>query len=96
MRSCSLSVLVDETTEEIASVDSGRLVHASERRSDGWFRRLQPERPVRPVPVVVLDVGLEDLLEVPATHDEQPVQHSTRTVRIQRSAWALGVWLWGA
>jgi len=31
MRSCSLSVLVHETTEEITSVDSGRLVHAGER-----------------------------------------------------------------
>jgi hypothetical protein len=45
MRSCSLSVLVHKTTEEIASVDSGRLDHAGKPPSDGWFRRLQPERP---------------------------------------------------
>jgi hypothetical protein len=40
MRSCSLLVLVHEPAEEVASVDSGRLVHAGERLSDGWIRRL--------------------------------------------------------
>jgi hypothetical protein len=44
-----LSVLVHEATEEITSVDSGRLVHAGERQSDDWIRRLQTERPVRAV-----------------------------------------------
>jgi len=74
MRSCSLSVLMHETTEEIASLDSGRLVHAGERRSDGWFWRLQPERPVRTVGVVVLHVDPQDLFEVAAPEDQQPVQ----------------------
>ena len=40
----------------------------------GWVRRLELQRPVRPVPVVVLDVESQDLLQVPTTHDEQPVQ----------------------
>jgi hypothetical protein len=62
-----------ETTEEIASVDSRRLVHAGERRSDGWIRRLQPERPVWAMGVVVLDVDLQHLLEVAAADDQQPV-----------------------
>jgi hypothetical protein len=66
MRSCSLPVLVHETTEEITSVDSGRPTHPGERQSDGWIRRLQPERPVRTVGVVVLDIDVEDLPEVAA------------------------------
>ena len=43
-------------------------------QSGGWVRRLELQRPMRPVPVVVLDVDSENLLQVPATHDEQPVQ----------------------
>ena len=43
-------------------------------QSGGRVRRLELQRPVRPVLVVMLDVDAEDLLEVPATHDEQPVQ----------------------
>jgi hypothetical protein len=74
MRSCSLPVLVHETTEEITSVDSGRPTHPGERQSDGWIWRLQPERPVRTVGVVVLDIDVEDLLEVAAPDDQQPVQ----------------------
>jgi len=45
-----------------------------ERQSGGWIRRLELQRPVRSVPVVVLDVDSQDLFQVPATHDEQPVQ----------------------
>jgi putative transposase len=40
----------------------------------GCIRRLPPGRPVRPVGVVVLDVDSEDLLEVAAPEDQQPVQ----------------------
>ena len=60
------------------------LIHGGQ--SGGRVRRLELQRPVRPVPVVVLDVDSEDLLEVSATHDEQPVKALARTVRIQRSA----------
>jgi hypothetical protein len=41
---------------------------------DGWIRRLQPERPVSTVGVVVLDVDPKDLLEVAAPDDQQLVQ----------------------
>jgi len=86
MRSCSLSVLMHKTTKQIASLNSGRLDHAAKRRSDGWFRRPQPERPVG---VVVLQVDPQHLLKVAAPEDQQPVQALARTVRIQRSACAL-------
>ena len=36
--------------------------------------RLQPQRPVRTVSVVMLDVNAEDLLQVAAADDQQPVQ----------------------
>jgi len=74
MRSCSLSVLVHKTTEQIASLNLGRLDDAGKRRSDGWFRRLQPERPMRTVSVVVRHVDPERLREVAAPEDQQPVQ----------------------
>jgi hypothetical protein len=41
MRSCSLSVLVQETAEQVASVDSGWRVAADEGHSSGWIRRLK-------------------------------------------------------
>jgi hypothetical protein len=74
MRSCSLSALVHETTEEIASVDSGRPIHASERRPNGRIRRQQPERPVRMVGVVMLHVDAQHLLKVATPKDQWPVQ----------------------
>jgi hypothetical protein len=79
MRSCSISVLVDQTTEEIASVDLRRLIHAGECQSDGWFRRLQPERSVRTVGVVVLHVDPQHLLEVARTGMLVRITASSRT-----------------
>jgi hypothetical protein len=46
-----------------------RLTLAGKGWSDGWIRRLQPERPVRTVGVVVLDVDPQDLLEAQAARD---------------------------
>jgi hypothetical protein len=40
------------------------------------------------VPVVVRDVDPKNLFQVGAPDDQQPVQHSARTVRTQRSACA--------
>src|SRR4029450_13104820 len=89
MRSCSLSVLVHKTTEQIASLNSGRLDDAGKRRSDGWFRRLQPERPMGTGSVVGGHVDPEGLRGVAAPRTSSQSRHSARTVRIQRSAYAL-------
>ena len=86
MRSCSSSVLVRESAEQVAPVDLGLRILASEGRFDSWIRRLQPERPVRAVGVVALDVDPQHLLKVAAADDQQPVQALGPTVRIQRSA----------
>jgi hypothetical protein len=48
-----------KSTKQIASLNSGLLDDDGKRRSDGWFRRLQPERPVRTVSVVVPHVDPE-------------------------------------
>jgi len=72
--SCSSSVLVQESTEQIASVDSGRLIGAddSHSRTGRWsFKR---QRPVRAMGVVVRDVDPKGLLEVASADDQQPVQ----------------------
>src|SRR6266545_4560131 len=64
MRSCSLSVLVEQAAEEVAPVDSGWPSLADEGQAGRWTRRFQPERSVWTMSVVVLDVDPEDLLQV--------------------------------
>jgi hypothetical protein len=74
MRSCSSSVLVKQTAEQVTPADLSRLTVPDERRPGAWVRRLKAKRPVRPMGVVVLNVDSEHLLEVAATDDQQPVQ----------------------
>jgi hypothetical protein len=74
MRSCSLSVLVDETAKQVTSVHPDPLMLADERLIGGWIRRLQSKRSVRAMPVVVLDIDRQDLLQVAAPDDQRPVQ----------------------
>jgi len=71
--SCSL-VLVDQTTEDGPARDA--VCTMSERpwplaRTCG---RTQPERPVRPVDVVVSDVLAQDALKVSSPQDHRPVE----------------------
>src|SRR4029453_14790673 len=73
-RSCSSLVLVQETTKQVASVHAALLILANNGGSGGWVWRLEPERPVRTVPVVVRDVDPKDLLEVASADDQEPVQ----------------------
>jgi putative transposase len=70
MRSCSSSVLVQETAEQVASVYPGWRVAADEGYSSGWIRRLKLQRPAGAMSVVVRDVHLEGPLQVPAAHDQ--------------------------
>ena len=64
------SVLVQETAEQVASVDSGWRVAADEGHSSGWIRRLKLQRPVGAMSVVVRDVHLEGPLQVAPPHDQ--------------------------
>jgi hypothetical protein len=76
---------VDEAAEPVAAPDL-----ADRRRI--WplrFRRLQLERAMRPLRVVVVDEDAQHALEVAAVKDQEPVtRHSARTVRTKRSAMA--------
>jgi hypothetical protein len=60
MRSCSSSVLVQETAEQVASVYPGWRVAADEGHSSGWIRRLKLQRSVGAMSVVVRDVHLRN------------------------------------
>jgi hypothetical protein len=74
MHSCSSPVRMEQATEQVSSMNAAFSTLIDESQSGGRVRRLELQSPVRPVPVVMLDIDSEDLLEVPATHDEQPVK----------------------
>jgi len=60
---------MEETAEQIASTHAALLILANNGWSGGWVRRLEMERPVGMVPVVVRDVDPKDLLEVTSAND---------------------------
>jgi hypothetical protein len=55
-------VLAKETAEQVTSAHPARLVF-SDGQPGRWIRRLEPQRPVRTVLVVVLDIDSQDLLQ---------------------------------
>jgi hypothetical protein len=56
-RSCSSPVLVEETAEQVAAMHSAAVILAEDGHLGGRTWWLQPQRPVGPVEVVMLDVG---------------------------------------
>ena len=74
MCSYSSPVLVQETAEQIASVDSGRLIVADDSQSRNRRWGLKRQRPVWAMGVVVRDVDSKGLFEVASADDQQPVQ----------------------
>jgi hypothetical protein len=85
-RSCSSLVLVQETAEQVASVDPGWRVAADEGHSSDWTRRLKLQGPVRAMSVVVRGVHLEGPLQMPRPTTSNQSRHSARTVPTHRSA----------
>lgn len=70
--SCRSSVvLVEETTGPVAAVDSGTGLLRRWLAGVWW---LEPERAVRPLAVVVIDVDAEELFELAAVGDQEPVE----------------------
>jgi hypothetical protein len=65
---------MQETAEQVTSAHLTSFILTDDGQSGGSVRRLKPERPVRTVPVVVLDVDPQDLLHMAAPNDQQPVQ----------------------
>jgi hypothetical protein len=71
--SCSSSVLVQETSEQVASPHGDPPVLTSDGQT-GSVRRVKPSRPVWTMPIVVADVEPKDLLQMAAPEDQQPVE----------------------
>src|SRR5829696_2161679 len=65
MCSCSSAVLMEETAEPIAAANLTSLTPADDVQTGGLIRRLQPERPVRTMTVVVVDIDPKHTLQVP-------------------------------
>jgi hypothetical protein len=62
-RSCSMSVLMEEAAEQIASVYNALVILAKDGQLGRRVWQLQQQRPVGTVAVVMLDVDPKDLLE---------------------------------
>jgi hypothetical protein len=67
-------VLVQDPTEQVISVHRTRPTVSDdpERGGRGW--RLQPERPVRTMDVVVGAIDPEDLFQMTSPDDQEPVE----------------------
>jgi hypothetical protein len=63
MHSCSSPVLVNQTAEQVPSMQSAWAILA-DRGHVGWSWCVQAQRSVRAVPVVVLDVDAQGLFEM--------------------------------
>ena len=65
---------MEEAAEQVASVYNALIILAQDGQLGRRVWRLQQQRPVGTVAVVMLDVDPKDLLEVAAADDQQPVQ----------------------
>jgi hypothetical protein len=65
---------MEETAQPIAAANLTSLTLADDVQTGGWIRRLQPERPVGTMTVVVVDIDPQHLLQVPSADDQQPVK----------------------
>ena len=65
---------MEQTAEQIASTNLARLILADNRQPSRSVRCLKPERSMRTMPVVVLDIDPQDLLQVGSSYDQEPVQ----------------------
>ena len=74
--SCRGLVFVEQTAEEVAPPDVSRVEDRCRRRigSAAAIRRSQVERSVWTLLVEVADVGAEDVLELAAAEDQEPVE----------------------
>ena len=85
-------VFVDQPAEQVAAADPVEVDHVGHwllvARRPLAERRPLPEGAVRPVLVVMPGEGREDVVEVAAADDQEPVEAFTRTLPTQRSACA--------
>jgi hypothetical protein len=67
-------VLVEEPAEAVVSLDARRWRAHKGELPRSRIGRLEVERAVRPVAVVVVDEDPQDALEMASVHDQQPVE----------------------
>jgi hypothetical protein len=65
---------MEETAEPITAANLTSLTLADDVQTGGLIRRLQPERPVRTMTVVVVDIDPKHTLQVPSPDDQQLVK----------------------
>jgi hypothetical protein len=65
---------MQETAEKVTSAHPTSFILTDDGQSGGSVRRFKLERPVCSVPVVVLDIDTEDLLQMATPNDQQPIQ----------------------
>jgi hypothetical protein len=65
---------MEETAEQVTSEHRAVLTLTDDGQLGGSVRRLELERPVWTVPVVVLDVDPKDLFKMAAPNEQQPIQ----------------------
>jgi hypothetical protein len=74
IRSCSSPVLTEQPAEQVAAVHLSSMIPADDGQLTGSVRCLESEGPVWTMPVVVLGVDPQDLLEMTSADDQQPVE----------------------
>jgi hypothetical protein len=65
---------MQEPTKQVTPLDPTPTEFVNGIRIGRWSRWLKPERPMWPMLVVMLDVDAQNLLQMAASHDQQPVQ----------------------
>ena len=65
---------MEQPTEQVAAVHLGSMSSADDGQPSGSVRCLKSKGAVWTMPVVVLGVDPQDLLQVPSADDQQPVQ----------------------
>ena len=72
--SCCSGVFVDQSAEFVASLELVWRVGNGEADARPCYRWCEPEGAMWPMGVVVVDVGAQDTLELPAAGDQEPVE----------------------
>lgn len=73
---------MQEPTKQVTPLDPTPTELVSGIRIGGRSRWLKPERPMWPTLVVMVDVDVQQLLQMAASHDQQPVQALTRVPQL--------------
>jgi hypothetical protein len=63
-----------ETAKQVTPTHPASLIPTHDGQPGRSLRRFEPQRPVRTVLVVVLDVDSQDLLQVASPDDQEPVK----------------------